>query len=78
MSAAILLSKHREFGFTEKISAKRQMSADGAADLRRRPAPSARTRHGRSHESRQIPCSSKRLRQRNGRFVRQHQSPHGL
>ncbi len=41
-----LLSNRREYGFTEKISPKRQMSADGAADLRRRAAPSARTRHG--------------------------------
>lgn len=41
-----LLCKHREIGFTEKISAKRQMSADGAADLRRRTGPSPRTRHG--------------------------------
>ena len=44
--AAYLLCKHREFGFTETISAKRQMSADGAADLRRRAAPSARIIHG--------------------------------
>ena len=41
-----LFCKHSEFGFTEKTSAKRQMSADGAADLRRRAAPSARTRYG--------------------------------
>ena len=32
--------------FVRTILAKRQMSADGAADLRRRAAPSARTRHG--------------------------------
>ena len=31
--------------FTEKISTKRQKSAEGAADLRRRAAPSARTRY---------------------------------
>ncbi len=43
---SILLCKCREFGFNKKISAERQMSADGAADLRRRAAPSARTRHG--------------------------------
>ena len=41
-----LFSKRWEFCFPEKISAKRQLSADGAADLRRRAAPSARTRHG--------------------------------
>ena len=41
-----LFSKRWESCFTEKISFKRQMSADGAADLRRRAAPSARTRHG--------------------------------
>ena len=34
-AAEYLLSKRREFGFTEKITAKRLMSADGAADLRR-------------------------------------------
>ncbi len=45
-SIAGLRSKRWEFGFSEKISAKRQMSADGAADLRRRAAPSARARHG--------------------------------
>ena len=33
--------------FVRTILAKRQMSADGAADLRRRAAPSARTRDGR-------------------------------
>ena len=32
-------------GLTEKNSPKRQLSADGAADLRRRAAPSALTRH---------------------------------
>ena len=32
--------------FVRTILAKRQMSADGAADLRRRAAPSARTRDG--------------------------------
>ncbi len=42
----VLLSKRWECGFADKISATRQKSADGAADLRRRAAPSARTRHG--------------------------------
>ena len=41
-SASALLNKRREFCFTEKISAKRQMSADEAADLCGRAAPSAR------------------------------------
>ncbi len=52
-----LLSKHWEFGFTETISAERQMSADGAADLRRRAAPSARTRYGGeiTHRERRLP-----------------------
>ena len=41
---------------SEKISAKRQMSADGAAGLRRRVAASTRTRHG--GEATMVRCAS--------------------
>ncbi len=40
-----LLSKRWEFCFTEKIL-QSEKSADGAADLRRRAAPPARTKNG--------------------------------